>query len=204
MNGSTSLGFNPPPDLGYRIIYMDNEIQSSALDILYANSDSLPAGTEVSVRITVKAKLFGSEAGAGGVNFRGGVSAVNTVAVTDTDPRVGRLIKSVFEFVPIVTGGSWSFTQVLNMSSYIDPGVTVPAASQWTGRSKVFIDALTPGVTLSAASGHDYGTPLAISGTHGGPIAAAVPEPGTWAMLLLGLGAVTTAVRRVTRRPELS
>lgn len=204
MTGSTGLVFSPRPGTGDRIIYMDNEIQTSASDVLFASSDSLPAGSEVAVRITVKAKLSGSETTStgGGVSFVGGVSGVNTVRINEGHPRIGRQITSVFDVVPIVTGGSWSFTQVLNLSSNVEPGLTTPYGSQWAGRSRIFIDALTPGVTLSSASGYSYSSPLALS-YGSGPVAASVPEPGTWAMLLLGLGAVAATARRATGRRTL-
>jgi PEP-CTERM motif len=57
--------------------------------------------------------------------------------------------------------------------------------------SKVFLDAITPGVSLIAASGHDYGTVQA-------PPVSPVPEPTTAILMLLGLTAIV-GMRRLSR-----
>lgn len=58
-----------------------------------------------------------------------------------------------------------------------------PTSYAFDGSATVNFDRLTPGVDLVTASGHDYSLP------------AGVPEPATWAMLILGLGAAGATLR---------
>ena len=62
-------------------------------------------------------------------------------------------------------------------------GNTGPASFSYSDPSTMNIFALTPDVTLTSESGHDYGL--------GG-----VPEPATWALLCGGFLAVGGALRR--------
>jgi hypothetical protein len=65
------------------------------------------------------------------------------------------------------------------------------------GRSNLFLDAGTYTLTITGSRG--------TTGSFGGNVsfaAGAVPEPATWAMMLLGFGAVGFAMRR-GRRPAL-
>jgi hypothetical protein len=66
------------------------------------------------------------------------------------------------------------------------------------------------GMTVPAGVG--AGTPGEVNGTNGyllalpvaaGEITAAVPEPGTWAMMLLGFGAIGYSLRRSRRKAAL-
>ena len=66
--------------------------------------------------------------------------------------------------------------------------------------------ALSPGVTLAAGPHTLFvnGDIVGTSGSFGGNInITAVPEPATWAMMLLGFGAVGFAMRR-RRQPMLA
>ena len=194
MTGLTAIGFRPRQGAGDRIIHANDYIENHVADVISARSDSVAAGTGVALRLTVEGILSGSETepSRGGASLEVGIRGVNAILIRDTDASVGQRITRVVESSSVVAvGGSWSFSQLFHMTAGIEPFTTVPYSANWTGRSRLFIDVLTPGVQLSSASGHDYSTPV-------------VPEPGTWAMLLLGLGAVMTSVRRATRQPALS
>jgi hypothetical protein len=62
-----------------------------------------------------------------------------------------------------------------------------------SGTGHLYIDVLTPGGSLSFLSGHDYGSNAV----------GAVPEPSTWAMMLLGFVGVGFMFYRRKSKPAL-
>jgi hypothetical protein len=68
---------------------------------------------------------------------------------------------------------------------------------------------LVPGVSLGAGTHHlfvsgNFNTPVNSNPTYGGTLnIAAVPEPATWGLMLLGFGGIGFAMRR-RRRPALA
>lgn len=131
-----------------------------------------------------------------------------------TDPGyVGNIRVDNQGFINIVTGGLYSFT--LSADDYgqllIDGAAVAIAPNYYTAGS---------GSLMLAAGLHSFdltlignGTPNRLSlqisppagagavsfATSADPLAGAVPEPATWAMMLMGFGAIGVAMRRRRR-----
>jgi hypothetical protein len=112
---------------------------------------------------------------------------VNGPALTDSQVSTIMLGANDIDFSSITLDSIYAFTQ-----TSFDPGTET-----W---------ALMPGVVLNDGEHtvHVVGTLHGVTGSYAGTLnVAAVPEPATWAMMLLGFGAIGVVFRR-RRQPVLA
>ena len=134
------------------------------------------------------ATISWSDADVGGSPFSGFVDFSNTlggnyfVSLTTADPNV---LFTALTIAPLGGGAA-----VLNYAGGPTSAITLLPGSFGAGSYH-----LTFGGTTSSGGGGEGGT-LSFF--------AAVPEPGTWAMMLLGFGAIGLAMRGRRRRPALA
>ena len=105
--------------------------------------------------------------------------------------------QSITDFV-VLTGGSNPSAIHFDLSSINSITRTIPGFLLFTAGGTIRYDGFdpTPGIFQFSAQGT---TITSFSGT----VLAAVPEPATWAMMLLGFGGIGMAMRR-RRRPALA
>jgi hypothetical protein len=104
-------------------------------------------------------------------------------------------------------GGSFVSGSVILTATDADGSVSKSILNATTSSFLGFVSTsgLT-GVTLAAVqpSGSTYLWPTADNLTLGGQVLSAVPEPATWAMMIIGFGAVGSMVRTSRRRNAFS
>jgi hypothetical protein len=172
-----------------------------AQDDLQLSSATLAPGTLVDVRFTLtlssqvtqQGDLF---AGHGGVLVSLGFNdegapplGLGIQDFTETGAPANRTVSTT---ISLLVGSTYRLTQQMEMSGYglaSGYGVTqAPMPVSWSldvladHTSYAYVDVLGD-ARLIAASGHDYAL-------------LAVPEPGTWALMLAGLGTMAGWVRR--------
>jgi hypothetical protein len=188
--------------------FLRGDFRASFDDVLIVSSNSLAIGTPVTLQMTmsVDAVITHNTGALIYVSYQLGNASGQVVNIQRGSLTYSGLPPQVYAFsYPFtfndVVGDSLHLSSVLQVGinqsfsgesyqfgplegSYIYNQPSVDASHT----STVFVDSLTPGVTLVAASGHDYST------------AAAVPEPATASLVLLGLAVVTTTARRRASR----
>jgi hypothetical protein len=104
---------------------------------------------------------------------------------TDANPRPGTQTTSLTITCNSGTGVCFTLDEILNLQAQaLGNGVTAQVDASNT--NEIFIDVLTPGGTLAAASGVNYSS-------------TSTPEPATGGLLLAGFAAVFTFRRRHAR-----
>lgn len=171
-----------------------SEISASFSDRIVITSSTLPVGTVVRYQGTVSMDF--SSSGSGG--FFGFDWAVGSYDLFMNLPNGGQSLPTQFDtwrHVPITFIGLVG--DVVDVSSRLS--VTTFARSGYWGdaylgdaehpfidashTARMFLDPITPGITLVADSGHDYSV-------------SAIPEPATLSLMLGGLGLLAGARRR--------
>lgn len=173
-----------------------SEIFTSFSDRFVITSSTLPVGTDVQYQAIVSMDFSSS----GGGGYFGFDWAVGSYDLFMNLPNGFQGLPTQFDtwrHVPLTFSGKVG--DAIDVSSSMS--VTTSTASGYWGNSylgdtqrafidashtaRMFLDPITPGITLVADSGHDYSV-------------SAVPEPATWGLMLGGLGLL--AVRRTGPR----
>jgi PEP-CTERM motif len=177
-------------------------------DTLVISSNTLAIGTPVTLQMTMSfdAVITANAGALFYIRYELGNSAGQVVDLERGSQTISNLPPQVYGFTYPVTfadtvGDTLRLSSVLKVGiyqyfdgqsyqsgplegSYIFNQPSVDASHT----SKVFLDALTPDVTLVAESGHDYSTVQA-------PPVSPVPEPAAASLMLLGLAALAGARR---------
>lgn len=171
-----------------------SEIFTSFSDRFVITSSTLPVGTDVQYRAVVSMD-FSSSGGGGYFAFDWAVGSYDLFMNLPNGFEGLPKQFDTWRHVPLTF--SSKVGDAIDVSSSMS--VTTSARSGYWGNSylggsqsafidashtaRMFLDPITPGITLVADSGHDYSV-------------SAVPEPATWSLLLGGLGLL--AARRRT------
>ena len=177
-------------------------------ELIYVESATLPIGTPTT--LTRSFEVTVAQAGPGwNENFNldgiGGAGAYHTAQAGgmftlngveySLSANVGAF--SVTESIPTFVGANVAIDAMLQADALVYRPFTYATGMVSIGfyayhSAHVYMEASDGDVTLRAASGHDY-TPPALSGGD------AVPEPATWAMMILGFGLAGQGLRRSPR-----
>jgi len=169
---------------------------------------ALPAGTPVTLRYTLvvdgSLAVNGDHNAAAHIQDPGSADVVIglTPGIAGVQPLVleaGILDGNLFGSASVFPGGRYalvgqagsgsSFSFSVDLESFVNASSSDASPSPDSfaqGSIRLYVDTLTPGVTLVSASGVSYASPA--------------PGPAAWAMLLPGLGLLAAAARRRTRR----
>lgn len=181
-------------------------------DTLVVSSSTLPVGSPVTLQMTMSFNVVISENQGAMffIQYELGNSAGQVVDFQRSSQPFSSIPAQVFGFTHPVTFAD-TVGDTLRLSSMLNVGIyqyfdgqsyqSGPLAGSYiynqpsvdaSHTSKVFLDSLTSGVDIVAASGHDYGTP---------PVSP-VPEPAEAPLMLLGLAALV-GVRRLPRHRSI-
>lgn len=171
---------------GYVYVNAIAEARDYWVDSFTITSATLPAGTPVALQLGVQLSANLTTSGFGQAYALAVIgTGLDAGWITGVDTRnVGAgAHSSVSSFMTFV-GAEVTFVGQLNSRAWAESGEGVGSATTdaWAGFT---VDLLTPGASYRTASGHDYGTP-----------AAAIPEPGSWALLLGGIAGLAWRRRR--------
>jgi hypothetical protein len=175
---------------GYTYVNAIAEARDYWVDSFTITSTTLPAGTPVELQLGVQLRASLASSGFG-QGFALAVIGTGLDAgwLTGVDTRnVGGGTHSSLTSYWTSVGAEVSFVGQLNSRAWAESGEGVGSATTaaWAGFT---VDLLTPGASYLTASGHDYGSQV-----------AAIPEPGSWALLLAGIAALTWRRRQGAAR----
>lgn len=199
--GQLSAG-SQMPDVGYNGSGGSARLRDAWSDLFTIAASSLAAGTPVTLKLTVQLDVsmlaIDPDGSAGPATATGRAVAAfhhggwDAPWITGLELRTGSgqehdrldgvfrnstlLNTTVGETLPLV--GDLS----LNVNHASSKQAREWSSSYTYGTARHWVDVLTPGVTISTASGFDYASP--------------VPEPQAWALMLAGLCAVGLGARR--------
>lgn len=172
---------------GYTYVNAIAEARDYWVDSFTITSATLPAGTPVELQLGVQLRASLASSGFGqGYALAVIGTGLDAGWLTGVDTRnVGAGSHSSATSFLTFVGAEVSFVGQLNSRAWAESGEGVGSATTgaWAGFT---VDALTPGASYRTASGHDYGSQV-----------AAIPEPGSWALLLGGIVALTWRRRQV-------
>jgi hypothetical protein len=161
-------------------------------DVATLTSGTLPPGTPVAITVTLDLEGGFSVNGSGGEAWLTYSKVSDFVAFYMERQAIlfhgGGFVPPPFALDGYTVGDQLVFKLAMRATAtttdHVNPAVG-DAAADMEGTGRLLIEVATPGVTLEAASGHDYTT---------------VPEPAH--ALLLGAGALVLAARDPRRGPR--
>jgi hypothetical protein len=176
--------------LGAKATALSGAINDTALVEFLDNLSFIGSGS-IGVSQILSGSLIPTGPGTAFVIGKVDVTGPGFLGLSTTYQKTVSTISASFEFdngplvIPVTSG------QSLSVLSTMLVGVAGSATADYISTDHVYITALTPGLQIVSASGHDYSPPGSV---------AAVPEPLTTLPLLLFGGLLVLAHRRHTSR----
>lgn len=119
---------------------------------------------------------------------------VTSTTLTDQSRAIYRINADITDLA--LASGNYFLTWALAGSAASGPFVPPVLGSYGTGNALQSLSGAAYAPLTDGLSGESYDVPFTINGTLA---ASGVPEPATWAMLMLGFGAMGAALRRRTQ-----
>lgn len=164
-------------------------------EILFVDSAVVPGAFGAPVTLTMSMPVNGAFSGDGQVSGEIAFSDPNAGISFVQDNLLANALSPSFDFTQTfnVFGGDqlfWRMDLIAQAGTTNDSGLLQTSMADVSHTGRLFFD-LPSGDGLVGVSGHDYASIL--------PTVDGVPEPGTWAILLLGFGGMGAVLRRARR-----